>query len=155
MHFDFLRKRASDWVNLYWNKFYSYRPMLKEVKKSLESHIVLDCDTDVILTVLSQAEDVGLMDDYHSFIITSLVSHYYGLWPLSYGFKFYHWDTNFSSINIKVDYSLIWIYRNSYHGISTTVCVQLLLRFEFFFSYKKPNLIFPNISINGYICNRY
>lgn len=48
--------------------------MLKEVKKSLESHIVLDCDTDIILTVLDQAEDVGLMDDYHSFIITSLVS---------------------------------------------------------------------------------
>jgi len=48
--------------------------MLKEVKKSLESHIVLDCDTDIILTVLGQAEDVGLMDDYHSFIITSLVS---------------------------------------------------------------------------------
>jgi len=48
--------------------------MLKEVKKSLESHIVLDCDTDIILTVLEQAEDVGLLDDYHSFIITSLVS---------------------------------------------------------------------------------
>lgn len=48
--------------------------MLKEVKKSLESHIVLDCDTNIILTVLEQAEDVGLMDDYHSFIITSLVS---------------------------------------------------------------------------------
>lgn len=48
--------------------------MLKKVKISLESHIVLDCDTDIILTVLSQAEDVGLMDDYHSFIITSLVS---------------------------------------------------------------------------------
>jgi len=48
--------------------------MLKEVKKSLESHIVLDCDTNIILSVLEQAEDVGLMDDYHSFIITSLVS---------------------------------------------------------------------------------
>lgn len=53
---------------------YFFRPMLKEVKKSLESHIVLDCDKDVILTVLEQAEDVGLMDDYHSFIITSLVN---------------------------------------------------------------------------------
>lgn len=51
-----------------------FSPMLKEVKKSLESHIVLDCDTDVILTVLEQAEDVGLLDDYHSFIITSLVN---------------------------------------------------------------------------------
>lgn len=52
-----------------------FRPILKEVKKSLESHIVLDCDTNIILTVLDQAEDVGLMDDYHSFIITSLVRY--------------------------------------------------------------------------------
>lgn len=48
-------------------------PMLKKVKSSLENHIVLDCDTDIILTLLNQAEDVGLLDDYHSFIITSLV----------------------------------------------------------------------------------
>lgn len=47
--------------------------MLKEVKKSLESHIILDCDTDIILSVLDQADDVGLIDDYHSFILTSLV----------------------------------------------------------------------------------
>lgn len=47
--------------------------MLKKVKSSLENHIVLDCDTDIILTLLNQAEDVGLLDDYHSFIITSLV----------------------------------------------------------------------------------
>lgn len=59
-------------ILIYGHRFFS--PMLKEVKKSLESHIVLDCDTDVILTVLEQAEDVGLLDDYHSFIITSLVN---------------------------------------------------------------------------------
>jgi len=50
-----------------------YRPILKDIKKSLEGHIVLDCDADLILTVFKQAKEVNLLDDYHSFIITSLV----------------------------------------------------------------------------------
>ncbi|XP_050427758.1 glutamate receptor ionotropic, kainate 2-like [Adelges cooleyi] len=52
-----------------------FRPLLKDIKKSLEGHIVLDCDTDVILKVLKQAEEVNLLDEYHSFIITSLDAH--------------------------------------------------------------------------------
>ncbi|XP_050526874.1 glutamate receptor ionotropic, kainate 2-like isoform X2 [Daktulosphaira vitifoliae] len=52
-----------------------FRPLLKNVKKSLEGHIVLDCDTDIILKVLKQAEDVGLLDEYHTFIITSPDAH--------------------------------------------------------------------------------
>jgi len=50
-----------------------YRPILKDIKKSLEGHIVLDCDADLISTVFKQAKEVNLLDDYHSFIITSLV----------------------------------------------------------------------------------
>jgi hypothetical protein len=49
------------------------RPILKDIKKSLEGHIVLDCDADLLLTVFKQAKEVNLLDDYHSFIITSLV----------------------------------------------------------------------------------
>eukprot|EP00102_Acyrthosiphon_pisum_P020555 XP_016657765.1 PREDICTED: glutamate receptor ionotropic, kainate 1 [Acyrthosiphon pisum] len=53
----------------------NFRPILKDIKKSLEGHIVLDCDADLILTVFKQAKEVNLLDDYHSFIITSLDAH--------------------------------------------------------------------------------
>lgn len=51
-----------------------HRPILKDIKKSLEGHIVLDCDVDLLIPILKQAKEVNLLDDYHSFIITSLVS---------------------------------------------------------------------------------
>jgi ABC-type branched-subunit amino acid transport system substrate-binding protein len=49
-----------------------YRPLLKEIKKSEERNIVLDCDFDRIHTVLEQAEQIELLTDYHSYLITSL-----------------------------------------------------------------------------------
>ncbi|XP_025421256.1 glutamate receptor ionotropic, kainate 2-like isoform X2 [Sipha flava] len=53
----------------------NFRPILKDIKKSLEGHIVLDCDAELIYTVFKQAKEVNLLDDYHSFIITSLDAH--------------------------------------------------------------------------------
>lgn len=50
-----------------------FRTVLKSIKKSLEGHIVLDCDADLIPIVFKQAKEVNLLDDYRSFIITSLV----------------------------------------------------------------------------------
>jgi len=50
-----------------------YRPLLKQIKNSAESHIVLDCSTDRIYDVLKQAQQIGMMSDYHSYLITSLV----------------------------------------------------------------------------------
>lgn len=58
-------------------KGYSFsicRPLLKQIKNSAESHIVLDCSTDRIYDVLKQAQQIGMMSDYHSYLITSLVS---------------------------------------------------------------------------------
>lgn len=49
------------------------RPLLKQIKNSAESHIVLDCATDRIRDVLQQAQQIGMMSDYHSYLITSLV----------------------------------------------------------------------------------
>lgn len=49
------------------------RPLLKEVKKSGEIHIVLDCATEKIQSVLKQAQQVGMMTAYHNYLITSLV----------------------------------------------------------------------------------
>lgn len=51
-----------------------FRPLFKEIKASGENHIVLDCKADKILDILRQARSVEMMGDYHSFIITSLVS---------------------------------------------------------------------------------
>lgn len=48
--------------------------MLKQIKNSAESHIVLDCSTEKIYDVLKQAQQIGMMSDYHSYLITSLVS---------------------------------------------------------------------------------
>lgn len=49
-------------------------PLLKQIKNSAESHIVLDCSTERIYEVLKQAQQIGMMSDYHSYLITSLVS---------------------------------------------------------------------------------
>jgi len=49
-----------------------YRPLLKEIKKSEETRIVLDCDYDKIETILAQANEIELMTDYHNYLITSL-----------------------------------------------------------------------------------
>lgn len=50
-----------------------FRPLLKQIKNSAESHIVLDCATERIRDVLQQAQQIGMMSDYHSYLITSLV----------------------------------------------------------------------------------
>ena len=71
------------------------RPLLKDVKKSGEIHVVLDCSTDKVQSVLKQAQQVkkgfpqkcnkctfilliqiqvGMMTAYHNYLITSLVS---------------------------------------------------------------------------------
>ena len=49
-----------------------YRPLLKEIKKSEETRIVLDCDYDKIEMILQQANEIELMTDYHNYLITSL-----------------------------------------------------------------------------------
>ena len=45
-----------------------YRPLLKEIKKSEITRIVLDCDFDKISLILAQANEVGLLTDYHNYL---------------------------------------------------------------------------------------
>ncbi|XP_055683998.1 glutamate receptor ionotropic, kainate 2-like [Lutzomyia longipalpis] len=52
-----------------------YRPLLKEIQTSGETNIVLDCEPDKILDILRQAQEVKLMEDYQSYVITSLNTH--------------------------------------------------------------------------------
>ncbi|CAH1126003.1 unnamed protein product [Ceutorhynchus assimilis] len=62
-----------------------YRPLLKQIKNSAESHIVLDCSTPRIYEVLKQAQQIGMMSDYHSYLITSLDLHGVDLEEFKYG----------------------------------------------------------------------
>ena len=52
-----------------------YRPLLKEIKKSEETRIVLDCDFDKISSILAQANEVGLLTDYHNYLGKHLAKH--------------------------------------------------------------------------------
>ncbi|KAJ8910748.1 hypothetical protein NQ315_017205, partial [Exocentrus adspersus] len=61
------------------------RPLLKQIKNSAESHIVLDCSTQRIYDVLKQAQQIGMMSDYHSYLITSLDLHGVDLEEFKYG----------------------------------------------------------------------
>lgn len=61
------------------------RPLLKQIKNSAESRIVLDCSTEKIYEVLKQAQQIGMMSDYHSYLITSLDLHTVNLEPFKYG----------------------------------------------------------------------
>ncbi|KAG8234007.1 hypothetical protein J437_LFUL013925, partial [Ladona fulva] len=61
------------------------RPLLKQIKNSAESHIVLDCSTERIYDVLKQAQQIGMMSDYHSYLITSLDLHTVDLEEFKYG----------------------------------------------------------------------
>ena len=56
---------------------YFFRPLLKDIKASGETRIVLDCKTEHIQEVLKQAQQVGVMTAYHNYFITSLVSVQY------------------------------------------------------------------------------
>ena len=43
-----------------------YRPLLKEIKKSEETKIVLDCDYEKIALILHQGNEIELLTDYHN-----------------------------------------------------------------------------------------
>ena len=55
------------------NFHFCYRELLKEIKKAGEIHIVLDCSTEKIQSILTHASQVGMMTAYHNYLITSLV----------------------------------------------------------------------------------
>lgn len=52
-----------------------YKPMLKEISSYGETRIVLDCAADKVLEVLNQAIVVKMLEEYQSFILTSLDAH--------------------------------------------------------------------------------
>ncbi|XP_033212072.1 glutamate receptor ionotropic, kainate 2 isoform X2 [Belonocnema kinseyi] len=63
----------------------NYRELLKQIKNSAESHIVLDCSTEKIYDVFKQAQQIGMMTDYHSYLISSLDLHLVDLEEFKHG----------------------------------------------------------------------
>lgn len=61
-----------------------YRPLLKELKKSGETRIVLDCDFEKVQEILRQADEIGLVNDYFAYLITSLDVERLELAPYKY-----------------------------------------------------------------------
>lgn len=77
----------------YQQKLFHFRPALIEVKKSGETHFILDCSINILAEVLKQAMQVGLMSDYHNYIITNLDLHTVDLFP------FQHGDANITGVS--------------------------------------------------------
>lgn len=59
--------------------------MFYDVKKSGDTRFIIDCSTEILFDVLIQAQQVGLMSDDHSYIITNLDLHTIDLDPFKYG----------------------------------------------------------------------
>uniref|UniRef100_A0A2A4J849 Glutamate receptor 1 n=1 Tax=Heliothis virescens TaxID=7102 RepID=A0A2A4J849_HELVI len=96
---------------------HDYRPLLKQIKNSAESHIVLDCTTERIRDVLQQAQQIGMMSDYHSYLITSLDLHSVDLEEFKYG------GTNITSLRLldpeRADVQRVvrdWVYDEARKG---------------------------------------
>lgn len=68
-----------------WCGLFLHRPLLKQIKNSAEAHIVLDCSREKVYEVLKQAQQIGMMSDYHSYLITSLDLHTINLDEFRYG----------------------------------------------------------------------
>jgi len=62
-----------------------WRPLLKQIRKSQMTKLVLDVQQDRIYEVLRQASQIGLMREYHSYFITSLDLHLVPLEDFQYG----------------------------------------------------------------------
>ena len=75
-----------------------FRRILREVKKSGEIHIVLDCEVEQVITVLREAKAVGMMTAYHNYLITNLDLHLVDMEEFKYG------GTNITSLRLVDPY---------------------------------------------------
>lgn len=73
--------------------FKIFRSILKEVWLSEETHFVLDCSTENLIEILTQAQQIGLMTNKHHYLITNLDAHILDLEPFQYS------ETNITAVN--------------------------------------------------------
>lgn len=63
-----------------------YKPLLKHIRRSGESNILIDCAPAKVLRLINQAVDVNMTKEYERFIITSLDAHVLDFGNLRYSF---------------------------------------------------------------------
>lgn len=62
-----------------------YRSILRRIKQSSDTCIVVECSIESLEQVLQQAQQIGLLIDKYQFIITNLDAHTINLEPFQYG----------------------------------------------------------------------
>lgn len=61
-----------------------FRAILRRVKVSSDTHILLECSVDSLNEILKQAQQIGIMIDKYQYIITNLDAHTIDLEPYQY-----------------------------------------------------------------------
>ncbi|XP_075219251.1 glutamate receptor ionotropic, kainate 2-like isoform X6 [Lycorma delicatula] len=99
-----------------------HRPLWKKIKTSGETHIVLDCSADKIVSILRQAKAVGMMGDYNSYVVTSLDAHTIDFEEFKFG------QTNITALRMLDPSSAIlqkavqdWIFDEMNHNRTASV----------------------------------
>lgn len=62
----------------------NFRSVLRSVKLSKETRIIIECSTDQLEEILKQTQQVGLMTDQHHFILTNFDAHTIDMEPFQY-----------------------------------------------------------------------
>lgn len=70
-----------------------YRTVLKEILDIREMNIILDCGLETTMNVLGQAKEIGLLEKYYTFFLTSLDAH-------TLDFEFLGSNVNITTIRI-------------------------------------------------------
>ncbi|CAN7981832.1 unnamed protein product, partial [Ixodes pacificus] len=85
---DFLKEaRGNDW-NIQMYQFHSgqpYRDLFWKIKKTKETRVVLDVKRENLFIALKHAQQVGMLTESHSYLITSLDLHTVDLEEFKYG----------------------------------------------------------------------
>ncbi|XP_018027547.2 glutamate receptor ionotropic, kainate 2 [Hyalella azteca] len=71
-----------------------FRPLLKDIKKSGSTHLLLDVRLSKLQSVMKQSQQIGLMTSYHHYFITTLDLHTVDLEDFKYG------GTNITSLRL-------------------------------------------------------
>lgn len=85
---DFLKEaRGNDWhIQMYqFHTGQPYRDLFWKIKKTKETRVVLDVKRENLFTALKHAQQVGMLTESHSYLITSLDLHTVDLEEFKYG----------------------------------------------------------------------
>ncbi|CAG9860404.1 unnamed protein product [Phyllotreta striolata] len=104
-----------------------YRPIFKKYRNTTENNIIIDCKTENILPILSQAKSLDMLDIGFNYFLTSLDAH----------------TVDYSSLNITANITIIRIFDPKSEELSSALRKWSLTAFEFYRTALdlKPNMI--------------